>query len=475
MNPQPSETSKLDALTRPDHGRRRAPLKTLLPILGIPAVLILLLFLLFRERLTPAVPVQTERVILLEQTGPEAAHSTAQAQDMQFQASGWVEPDPWPVRAAVQTDGFVEAILVKEGETVTRGQELARLDPADARLALEAAQLKHRTAAIALEQQDSTAAMIQARLDRASALRQRAHALEEEARDNWTRIEGLAGQDTSPTERIQAEQQWRQHLAEHRAAAADLREAEAMLEEQQHTRRMQALEVQQAANRVATAQLALDRTVIHAPMNGVVLRRFVEPGGKRMAGMDDPNSATIVTLYDPARLQVRVDVPLAEAGRLQVGQATRIYTALLAGEGLTGTVTRIVGEADLQRNTLQAKVAIHDPDARLRPEILCRVEFWHVPGDPNTDRPTDGSGGSRDLWVPITALEDPDADRTTVWVVDPNQQRVEQQEVQLGRETRDGRRRVRQGLRANQPVVVSGRDGLRPDARVRPLEKDTQP
>ena len=40
-----------------------------------------------------------------------------------------------------------------------------------------------------------------------------------------------------------------------------------------------------------------------------------------------------------------------------------------------GEVTRITGEADLQRNTSQAKVRITDPIDQLRPEMLCRVEF----------------------------------------------------------------------------------------------------
>ena len=40
-----------------------------------------------------------------------------------------------------------------------------------------------------------------------------------------------------------------------------------------------------ANKQIEIDQVALDRTVIRSPMNGIVLKRFVEPGAKRMAGM----------------------------------------------------------------------------------------------------------------------------------------------------------------------------------------------
>ena len=39
-------------------------------------------------------------------------------------------------------------------------------------------------------------------------------------------------------------------------------------------------------------------------------------------------------------------------------------------------MTRILGEADLQRNTLQVKVSLLQPDPKLRPEMLCRAKFF---------------------------------------------------------------------------------------------------
>ena len=55
---------------------------------------------------------------------------------------------------------------------------------------------------------------------------------------------------------------------------------------------------------------------------------------------------------------MRVDVALADASQLHVGQRAEISSDVLPQVQLSGIVTRIEGQADLNRNTLQAKVSI---------------------------------------------------------------------------------------------------------------------
>jgi multidrug efflux pump subunit AcrA (membrane-fusion protein) len=114
---------------------------------------------------------------------------------------------------------------------------------------------------------------------------------------------------------------------------------------------------------------------VRATSAGVVQKRLAAPGSKVMAIMDDPHSSHIVHLYDPAHLQVRVDVPLAEASRVGVGHRARIVVEVLPDRVFQGEVTRIVHEADLQKNTLQVKVRILDPVPELKPEMLARAQF----------------------------------------------------------------------------------------------------
>jgi RND family efflux transporter MFP subunit len=384
-----------------------------LAVLLLGGLLGVLLFV-FRSQLTPAVKVETSRVILLADNSDVESASLA-SDELLFQASGWLEPDPWPIKVATLTDGFVEEVFFKEGESVKKGDLLARLDQADAKLALRNA--------------EAAVSAAKARLS--------------DSQDKWERISALPDRDTTPAERI--------------ASKSDMLAKKAALESADTSRDI--------------AKLALDRTEIRSPMDGIVLKRFVDPGSKRSRSVDDPNSAAIASLFDPASLQVRVDVPLPEAGKLFAGQPTRISTAMLPGSSFTGKVTRIVGEADLQRNTLQAKVEVHNPDARMRPDVLCRVEFW---GGGRPAGPTAVATGRHTVWVAEEALDPTSGAEQQVWVVDPISQKAQARNVRLGDSKRDGYRRVLEGLRPNETVVTEGAKDLREGRRVTSAkEEDT--
>jgi RND family efflux transporter MFP subunit len=394
----------------------KAILLTLALLLGLTVIIIFV----YRDQLTPAVKVQTSTVVLLTENADTVASHSSETSELQFQASGWIEPDPWEIKEAVLTDGFVKEVFIHEGDVVTNGQLLAKLDQDDARIALAEA-----TADVSLSK---------ARLER--------------AQDLWNRIKELDAYDLTEVERTDA----RTTLA---ARQAELALAEAAYE---------------------AAQLAFNRTLIRASMDGIVLERFVEPGSKRSTGMDDPYSASIVSLYDPKNLQVRVDIPIAEAGKVSAGQPTRISTALLPGTVFTGRVTRIVGQADLQRNTLQAKVRIDKPDPRMRPEILCRVEFWsHTSPEFTKPNSASGSTGRVSLWVAQNALSDRNAKEQEIWVYEPLSSTVHKRSVKLSSATREGYQRVLDGLRANEVVVTQAMEPLKNGRRVRPIHEEDEP
>jgi multidrug efflux pump subunit AcrA (membrane-fusion protein) len=76
---------------------------------------------------------------------------------------------------------------------------------------------------------------------------------------------------------------------------------------------------------------------------------------------------------------VRVDVPLADAAKVGVGQQSEVVVEVLPDRHFLGTVTRILHEANIQKNTLEVKVALADPDPKLRPEMLARVKLLAKP------------------------------------------------------------------------------------------------
>lgn len=445
MNPSPS----LDSLSRSSPGQvpvRRLP-AWLVP-LGIAAGFVVLFLALFRDRLLPAPRVEVAVVLatLSDEPAPAAAAASSGG-GMLFQASGWIEPDPLPSKATSLIDGVVESVHVLEGQDVKKGEPLATLISEDAKLALSAAEQSHATLVATRDAHVAAIESARKKLAGAKAASVSAETLRNEAEDRLARLKGMSArafpEQDIVSARLRVEREEAQKLMADSAAA----EAEAEVARLEVETRVRENEIRAAAIEVDKAKLALSRTVIPAPINGRVLRLIAAPGQKKMLQDNDMESSTIAILYDPGKLQVRIDVPLADAAGLQVGQGARVRCSLLPDKVFNGVVTRINGEADVQRNTLQAKVRIMDPIDKLRPEMLCRAEFLAVAKGGSS---TAAVSGATAVWVPQAAIRDGAA-----WVCDPESERVTRREIKPTTETREGHVRLTDGLRPGEWVVLS--------------------
>lgn len=381
----------------------------------------------------------------LEQSGSDAPGSSTRT----VQAPGWLEADPYTVAAAALTDGVVAEILVLEGQTVEAGQVVARLVRRDAELTLARVEAERRaaeaetalasanltaaktdwdepvertralaTARAALARGDAELAQLPALI---AAERAMAEQLAEELdRTEQARRSGAANEIEAVVagKKLQAAQATVESLERRRPileAERDLAQAELTAAERLadlRTPERLALDAARAGVIRADAALAravvardeaalrLDRTEIRAPISGLIQARLKYPGSKVMTSADDPHSTHVVHIYDPTKLQARVDVPLADAAKIQVGQACEVVVEILPDRIFRGEVTRITNQADLQKNTLQIKVRLIDPAIMLKPEMLTRVKFL---GD---EQSPDGSGAAVDsgVLVPASAL-----------------------------------------------------------------------
>ncbi|MEM1165991.1 MAG: efflux RND transporter periplasmic adaptor subunit [Planctomycetota bacterium] len=380
------------------------------------------------------------------------------------QAAGWLEAEPFYVACTALADGVVDSIEVLEGDFVERGEVVARLvaDDSEIRLRRAEAEFAAADASLAMADAERIAALRSweepVELERAVETNQAAlgereaelaqlPSLVDSARATLTRLEEEAARVRRSTSQG-ATNEFERIVAEQRAAAqrgelaalearepilaagvdrlrAELRAAERDLALRiEDRRRVDAAEAAVAGARASLdraramrdeAVLELERMVIRAPISGYVQRRLKLPGDKVIRMMDSPHSAHVLHVYDPERIQVRVDVPLAEASHVFVGQACEVVVEVVPDRVFRGTVLRTTHEADLQKNTLQMKVKVIDPDPILRPEMLTRVKFL----------PTGASGGEaaapadRDghrVLVPQHVLDET-AGSSRVWVV----------------------------------------------------------
>ena len=450
-----NSTASLETLSsnspKPDKPVRR------LPSWSIPVAILLgfaiVFLLLFGDRILPAPKVDVAIVLAApaaEQTSTEEKPATPTSTEGSplFQASGWIEPAPLPIKATALIDGVVEAVHVLQGQTVKKGDLLATLITEDGRLALAITEQKHRMAQStytahqsAIEAANKKVAGLEAQLAAAATLR-------DEAADRLKRFDklpqGAVSQADVVASRLNRDREDSQYLV----AVSAVDEMKAEVERLKTESQIRKDEIEAAALEVEKAKLALSRANITSPIDGRIIRLLAAPGQKKMLQDQDPESSTIAILYRPGEIQVRVDVPLADAAGLQIGQHVRIRCSLLPEKIFHGKVTLISGEADLQRNTLQAKVSIDDPVDELRPEMLCRVEFLEtMKHSGSTSTP---SAGSLATWIPEAALAE-----NQVWVCDSESKRVSKRAVTPTSEKQDGYLRISEGLRPGEWVVLS--------------------
>ncbi|QDU21357.1 efflux RND transporter periplasmic adaptor subunit [Urbifossiella limnaea] len=429
-----------------------------------------------------------------------------------FRANGWVEPLPRPTDVTVQTEGMyrVAEVLVYPGDRVEAGKELVRLDTARAALDVDAAGKRHakRLAAARAARADVTKAGVavtnagatvglakaEGEADATAAAADAAKAgvavkaaeLTAEVEEELWRSKA-AGSDVRLR---QAKQAVELAKAERDAAAARLGKARtgaavrvtqaelgiAAAEADRASLAARADEADQdaadAAVEVRRAELELARAKVVAPFAGVVMGLHVRPG--RIVGGKDAlaeSKGAVVTLYDPARLQVRVEVPVAKFAMVRRGGPVEVEVEdVLPGRKLAGTIAYDAHLANVSRNSVPVTVELAStPPVELRPDMIAAVRFLAPPASGPAKAET-----ARRLVVPRRLLV-ADGGGVRVWVLDPVAGRADLRAVELAPGEADRQTEAAEvvgGLNPTDKLIATGRDGLRPGARVRVVGED---
>lgn len=425
---------------------RKMSMTWLLPV-GLLLGFLLILGLLFGARMLPAADVHTAPVVTVR--GGEASATKSGTGQMLFQASGWVEPDPYTTYVPALINGIVDRVEVLEGTKVKKGQLLATLIDDDQKLLLQAAEQKCTSMQKKIDAHCKSVPIIEAQIAASEKNIEAGKSLLEGERDNLKRLESIGGNAVSEQSIVKARFTVARHEALVAMAQAEQPELFAKIDQIAAEKESMLATLNELKVARDQAELALSRTKIHAPIDGIVLHLHAAPGKKRMLQMDDPTSSVVVELYDPQQLQARIDVPLTEAAGLGVGQKVELVSDLLANKKFSGTVTRISGQADLQRNTLQAKVEIHQPDERLRPDMLLRAKFFAQSTAKEGVSMAGASTGRLALYMPKQAL----IDGSKAWVVS-TESKAELRNVEVSTESRDGHIRVLSGLKSGERVIL---------------------
>jgi len=194
--------------------------------------------------------------------------------------------------------------------------------------------------------------------------------------------------------------------------------------------------------------------------------------GTRIGGMRDSMSdmidgSTVVTMYRPGMLQVKVDVRFEDIPEVALGQPVRIDNPAL-NEPLTGNVLFVSSEADIQKNTLEVKVAIENPPAIFKPEMLVDVTF--LAPESQTQGESGDSSQQWRIYIPKNLITN-SAGTTSVWIADRSGGVAKRVDVITGEPGPDGTIEIVGGLDISSRVITGPLASLKDGMRIRFTEE----
>ncbi|MBS0393044.1 MAG: secretion protein HlyD [Proteobacteria bacterium] len=279
--------------------------------------------------------------------------------------------------------GRLASLAVDEGDVVTAGQELGRLDLTPIQLELDEARANAATSAARL-------ALLRSGYRREDVEQARATVAERlaaltNAEQNLARQQELHGTGAVPAraydEALAARDQSRARLAAAEQALAELRSGY----RQQEIAEADANHARAEAS-AAQARQRLSDAVLLAPADGVVLTRTVEPGAILAAG----SPVFTLSLRNPVWARVYVAEP--DLGRVLPGRSVLLYTDSRPGRPYHGQVGFVSPTAEFTPKNVEtpelrtalvyrARIVVSDPDPALRQGMPVTVRLEAPAGD----------------------------------------------------------------------------------------------
>lgn len=216
---------------------------------------------------------------------------------------------------------------------------------------------------------------------------------------------------------------------------------------QQEAQAMRETAAQKRAD-LAAAQATAGYADLHAPLTGIVTRRALNPGD-----MADP-ATPILEISDTRALNLLANLPADQGMQVRVGMPVRVSSPDVPGRTFAGRVLS-VGQVDPQTNLLTVRIAVANPEGRLKMGSFAMADIV-LRTDP------------RATVVPRQALVSHEG-KTVVFVVTPDSV-AHQHEVTTGAE-QNGMVEIVEGVKPGDRVVRLGQYELTDGGKVQPAEK----
>jgi HlyD family secretion protein len=249
------------------------------------------------------------------------------------------------IKISSDVSGEVIELYVQEGDTVKAGQILAKIRPDEYQSAVEQGQASVNTARA---QRDISAANInnaKAQLEQFKADRARAEANLEVARNAFDRSEKLYKEGVISTSEFEsAKGNMKAAEAAYNVAIAVIQTGETGVTNARENVRVSDYGINSANARLKELRTSLQKTIITAPIDGIVTKLNVEKG-ERVLGTIQMSGTEIMRVAEQKMIEVQVDVSENDILKVSVGDRAEIEVDAYLGRKFAGRVSEIANSA----------------------------------------------------------------------------------------------------------------------------------
>lgn len=128
-----------------------------------------------------------------------------------------------------------------------------------------------------------------------------------------------------------------------------------------------------AEARVAEAQTSLSDTSLRSPLDGVVVKRFIEVGALAAPG------TVAFTVADTENVKAIFGVPDTALARIRLGSVQAITTEAYRDSVFEGRITRVSPVADPKSRSFEVEITVPNADQRLKAGMVAALGFEVTP------------------------------------------------------------------------------------------------
>lgn len=240
-------------------------------------------------------------------------------------ASGKIYPEN-EVKISPEVSGEIIELTVEEGDSVSRGQLLVRINA--------------NIYSSVVSQAQAQVAETRSRVENSRELVAQHRAQFQQAQSNYLRHKKLF------EDRVISAAEFEQAEASYLSAKASYEASQANVAGGRYS-------VEAATANLNQARENLHRTSIYAPTSGIISQLNVKKG-ERVVGTAQMAGTEMLTIADLSRIEVRVDVSETDIGKVKLGDTARIQTDAYRNRDFRGVVTKIAVSSNLLGATLSA-------------------------------------------------------------------------------------------------------------------------